>query len=118
MKKLIFLLILCGCAAPITNYNCTEVVYKAVTTQNCTAVLGFRNNIGHAWMECDGKTVDLLGTEEHFCYTPLLKGKKALELIEIEQKYHIMGYDATIVYDGHKFLVIYKNPGGDGWRIH
>ena len=109
---------LCGCAAPITNYNCTEVVYKAVTTQKCTAVLGFRDNMGHAWMECNGNTVDLLGNEKDYTYTPLLKGKKALELIEIEQKYHLMNYDATIVYDGIGFVVIYKNPGTEGWRIH
>ena len=121
MKKLIFLLILCGCAGPQVpnlNYNCTEVVYKAMTTQKCEAVLGFRDNIGHSWMECEGKTVDLLGIEENYAYTPLLKGKKALELIEIEQKYHLMGYDATIIYDGIGFVVIYKNSSMEGWRIH
>ena len=121
MKKLIFLLILCGCASPQVpnlNYNCTEVIYKAINTQKCEVVLGLRGKYDHAWLECNGNTLDLLGNERDYTYTTILKGEQALKLVEIEQKYHAMGYDATIIYDGKKCVVIYKNKGTEGWRIH
>ena len=121
MKKLLLILIISGCATaqtPNMNYNCTEVVHKAIISKKCQPVFGLRNKYAHAWMECNRKTVDLLGNEPDYTYTPILKGQKVLELMEIEYKYHQMGYDATIIYNNIDFIVIYKTQGTEGWRIH